>query len=121
MNRVIPSTPGKVQRPILKTFKRRRCQNCNKLFQPIRADQKFDSASCRKEFHRYGSSYGPLKTGLHSAIDKKYVALEKAFKQQLKDANLELRDELAAMGLRLVRLEQRVMLLERPRMEGVNF
>lgn len=114
MNRVIPSNPGKVQRPILKTFKRRRCQNCNKLFQPIRADQKFDSASCRKEFHRYGSSYGPLKTGLHSAIDKKYAALEKAFKQQLKDANLEL-------GLRLVRLEQRVMLLERPRMEGVNF
>jgi len=62
-----------------KTFKRRRCENCNRLYAPIREDQRFcqhDGDNCRKEFHRYGSSYGPLKTGLHKAIDKKYDALE---------------------------------------------
>ena len=65
-----------------KIFKRRRCQNCNKLYMPSREDQKFcrdlpDPDKCRKEYYRYGSSYGSLKTGLHKAIDKKYAELEK--------------------------------------------
>lgn len=71
-------SPSKV-----KTFKRRRCENCNALYQPTREDQRFcrkDGDNCRKEFHRYGSSYGPLKTGLHKAIDKKVIDLEKTLK-----------------------------------------
>jgi len=66
------------------TFKRRRCENCNKLYLPSRIDQRFcrelpDKDKCRKEFFRYGSSYGPLKTGLHKAIDKKYDELRLKF------------------------------------------
>lgn len=71
-------------------FKRRRCQNCNKLYLPSREDQKFcrdlpDKDKCRKEFYRYGSSYGPLKTGLHKAIDKKYAELRKGWIAEIKD------------------------------------
>lgn len=58
-----------------KQFKRRRCENCNVLYMPVREDQRFDKDSCRKEFHRYGSSYGPLKTGLRKAIEEKYAEL----------------------------------------------
>ena len=59
--------------------KRARCENCHALYRrnPQRPKQKFCCETCRKEFHRYGSSYGPLKTGLHKAIDKKYAALRK--------------------------------------------
>jgi len=62
-----------------KPTKRARCENCHALYHPNprRPKQKFCSENCRKEFHRYGSSYGPLKTGLHKAIDKKYAELEK--------------------------------------------
>lgn len=68
-----------------KVFKRRRCQNCNKLYLPTREDQKFcrtlpDRDKCRKEFYRYGSSYGPLKTGLHKAIDNKCAELRAEFR-----------------------------------------
>src|SRR5271168_4226452 len=71
-----------------KIFKRRRCQNCNVLYTPTRDDQKFcrtlpDRDKCRKEFYRYGSSYGPLKTGLHKAIDKKYSVLRREYKSLL--------------------------------------
>jgi hypothetical protein len=74
-----------------KTFKRRRCQNCNALYMPTREDQKFcrtlpDPDKCRKEFYRYGSSYGPLKTGLHKAIDKKYRELEAVVKAGWREA-----------------------------------
>jgi hypothetical protein len=77
-----PAIPPQQAPAEKKTFKRRRCENCNKLYMPSRADQKFcrnlpDPDKCRKEFYRYGSSYGPLKTGLHKAIDKKYRELER--------------------------------------------
>ena len=69
-------------KPPKKIFKHRRCQNCNKLYLPTREDQKFcrtlpDRDKCRKEFYRYGSSYGPLKTGLHKAIDKKCAEMQR--------------------------------------------
>jgi hypothetical protein len=83
-----------------KTFKRRRCQNCNALYMPTREDQKFcrtlpDPDKCRKEFYRYGSSYGPLKTGLHKAIDKKCGELREEFRR-LKRIVDELAEEYAS-------------------------
>jgi hypothetical protein len=68
--------------PTKKQFKRRRCDNCNRLYLPVRADQRFcrelpDRDKCRKEYWRYGSSYGPLKTGLRKVIEKKYEELLK--------------------------------------------
>ena len=59
--------------------KRKRCQNCNKLFVPARnvPDQKFCKDACRREFWTHGSAFGPMKAGLYRAIDKKYAALEK--------------------------------------------
>lgn len=70
-----------------KTPKRKRihCHNCNKLFVPQKPWAKFCKENCRKEFHRYGSSYGPLKTGLERAIEKKYAALKKDFFAEIKD------------------------------------
>ncbi len=65
--------------------KRKRCENCNKLFEPKKPWSKFCKDECRKEFHRYGSSYGPLKTGLHKAIDKKYAELRRDFFREMKD------------------------------------
>lgn len=87
-----PAIPPQQAPSEKKTFKRRRCQNCNKLYMPSREDQKFcrdlpDPDKCRKEFYRYGSSYGPLKTGLHKAIDKKYAALEASIKQRFFEAH----------------------------------
>lgn len=90
-----PKQPHRA-RPVKKSkMKRRRCLNDHKLFQPKLRNQKFCCDPCRKEFHRYGSSYGPLRTGLHRAIDQKYSSLKK-----------DLLDCLA-------RLETRLLLVER--------
>ena len=71
--------------------KRKRCENCNKLFEPKKLWAKFCKDECRKEFHRYGSSYGPLKTGLHKAIDKQCAALIKKHRAEV----VELAEEVA--------------------------
>jgi hypothetical protein len=94
-----------------KTFKRRRCQNCNALYMPTREDQKYcrtlpDPDKCRKEFYRYGSSYGPLKTGLHKAIDKKYAAL-------FREMTARFIDERKRNGLGIAELERRIERLEK--------
>jgi hypothetical protein len=66
--------------------RRKRCLNDNKLFIPARnvPDQKFCSDACRKEFHHHGSAFGPMKLGLYARIDKKYAALEKTMKTELR-------------------------------------
>jgi hypothetical protein len=90
-----------------KKFRRRRCQNCHNLYQPTREDQKFcrdnsDPDKCRKEFYRYGSSYGPLKTGLEKAIDKKCAGLRAQVADQLRIAA----DVIAKLEARIARIEQ---------------
>jgi hypothetical protein len=69
--------------------KRKRCQNCNKLFVPARnvPDQKFCKDKCRREFWTHGSAFGPMKAGLYSAIDKKYAALEASIKLRFREAH----------------------------------
>ena len=69
--------------------KRKRCQNCNKLFVPARnvPDQKFCKDKCRREFWTHGSAFGPMKAGLYSAIDKKYAALEVSIKLRFREAH----------------------------------
>ncbi len=68
-------------------LRRRRCLNDNKLFQPKLSNHKFCCDPCRKEFHRHGSSFGPIKAGLYSAIDKKYAALEASIKLRFREAH----------------------------------
>jgi hypothetical protein len=63
--------------------KRRRCLADNKLFYPKLQKQRFCSDACRKEFHRYGESYGPIKMGLERAVEKKYGELAKASKARM--------------------------------------
>jgi hypothetical protein len=99
------STPRAVKNPM----KRRRCQNCNKLYTPTRDDQKFcrelpDKDKCRKEFYRYGSSYGPLKTGLEKAIQRKYGLL-------VLDVEIELKRLAQTQRVRLSQLEIDVKML----------
>jgi hypothetical protein len=70
-------------------LRRKRCLNCNKLFVPARnvPNQKFDKDHCRKEFHRHGSAFGPMKLGLHKAIEKKYAELEVSIKLRFREAH----------------------------------
>lgn len=63
-------------------LERRKCLNDNRLFLPKLQRQRFCSDSCRKEFHRYGANYGPIKMGLERALGKKYELLEKELKKQ---------------------------------------
>jgi hypothetical protein len=49
---------------------RRRCDNCGKLFPRTRTDKKFCDDNCRKEFHRHGAAYGPIKQALEKLIEK---------------------------------------------------
>jgi hypothetical protein len=67
--------------------RRKRCLNCNKYFVPrpnVGARAKFCTKDCCDEFHRHGSAFGPMKTGLYRAIDKKYAALEKQMSAKLR-------------------------------------
>lgn len=67
----MPDTPRKrhrERRSKKQKLEPRRCANDNRKFQPKLKIQKFCSDQCRKQFHRYGSSYGPLKTGLEKII-----------------------------------------------------
>jgi hypothetical protein len=66
-------------------LKRRRCLTDNKLFHPKLQRQRFCSDACRKEFHRYGESYGPIKMGLEKALQRKYVELRREFFSEIKD------------------------------------
>lgn len=84
--------------PVKKTPKlpRRRCANDNKLFNPKKPWAKFCSDACRKEYNRHGSAFGPMKTGLHKAIDKKYAELRKDFFREIKDQSRRI-DRVEAM------------------------
>ena len=67
----------------------RRCLNDNRPFQPKLTIQKFCTDACRKQFHRYGSSYGPLKTGLEKAIDQRCEGIAQNVEFQIKAAIAE--------------------------------
>jgi hypothetical protein len=71
--------------------RRKRCLNDNKFFvpKPNVPDQKFCCDPCRKEFHRHGSAFGPMKLGLYSAIDKKYAALERMLRQHMRTGTMK--------------------------------
>ena len=82
--------------------KRKRCQNCNKLFIPARnvPDQKFCKDACRREFWTHGSAFGPMKAGLHSAIEKRCLQIQRTMKQETHAFYRELlehRESLATM------------------------
>lgn len=76
--------------------KRKRCQNCFKLFS-TKLNWKtrkvlFCSDACRKEFHHHGSAFGPLRIKLEKMIDARFR---------------ELVQKIAALEQRVGRLEAR--------------
>lgn len=73
-------------------LRRKRCLNDNKLFtpKPNVPDQKFCCDPCRKEFHRHGSAFGPMKAGLYKAIDKKVAGIERDMRRELRLTNVAL-------------------------------
>jgi hypothetical protein len=82
-----------------KKFPRKRCQNCGG-FMPIltaRAHRvkKFCGKTCKDEFHRHGSAFGPLK-----------ATLENLVKRWLKDYRKE-------VNRRLDAIEERITVMER--------
>lgn len=82
-------TPGEIPP---KHYRRMRCDNCFAPTPKRTGNKRFCSDQCRKEFHRHGSAFGPLR-----------VKLEKIIAQ----ATRELRAELEAAKLRIARLEAR--------------
>lgn len=48
--------------------RRKRCMNCNKLFDLKKPWQKFCGYQCQRQFHHYGNSYGKLKETLTKLI-----------------------------------------------------
>jgi hypothetical protein len=73
---------------------RKRCDNCGDLFPRTRTDRKFCSENCRKEFHRYGAAYGPIKQALEKLIDKRTREQVDARFVNLKEILLEINDRL---------------------------
>lgn len=49
-------------------FPRKRCKNCPKMFPKTRPNREFCSPACKKEFHRHGSAFGPLKETLQNLV-----------------------------------------------------
>jgi hypothetical protein len=49
-------------------FPKKRCKNCPKMFPKTRANREFCSPACKKEFHRHGSAFGPLKETLQNLV-----------------------------------------------------
>ena len=76
----VPTSPQQSKAPTARrgrlNLEPRRCLNDHQPFQPKIRKQKFCSDACRKEFHRYGSSYGPLKTGLEKVIRDQFDRLK---------------------------------------------
>ena len=57
---------------------RRICDNCPTKFQPRVESQRFCSANCRKEFHKYGGTYPKLKAKLDESISRRIRELSPA-------------------------------------------
>lgn len=51
-----------------KQFERKRCKNCPKMFPKTRPNREFCTPACKKEFHRHGSAFGPLKETLQNLV-----------------------------------------------------
>ena len=80
-SRTPPTRPSAFSKP-KKKYPRRRCDNCGDLFEKKRKDQHFctkDKGACRKQFHKFGAAYGPLKQKLLSVIDQQVKARSRAF------------------------------------------
>lgn len=74
-----PTRPSAFQKPE-KKHKTRRCDNCGDLYIARRQDQRFcthNNGACRKQFHKFGAAFGPLKDGLERAIEMKYAELRR--------------------------------------------
>ena len=49
--------------------RRRRCKNCGELFPKTRHNREFCSDACRKEHHRHGGAFVPLKDACEKFIN----------------------------------------------------
>lgn len=51
-------------------LKRKRCLNCNALFDLTKPNRKFCGTNCKNEFARFGSAFGPLRTHIETMMTK---------------------------------------------------
>lgn len=61
--------------PGVSPFPKKHCANCPKFFLQTKPTKRFCSDDCRKEFNRYGSSFGKLKDKLEKMIGKEAAAI----------------------------------------------
>lgn len=67
-----------------KKLRRRRCRNCDVLFQPSQETHWFHTDQCRYEFHKHGSAFGPLKIKLEKLVVKMMRAEMQSFNETVK-------------------------------------
>ena len=80
-----------------KKFPRRRCWNCDGWFLKTRKNKRFCKASCKDEYNRHGSAFGPLKDYLTKLIQT--ASKEEAAKQfAAYVSGKDFRRQLAAAG-----------------------
>ena len=78
--------------------KRRRCDNCFKLYERTKDWQRFCSKSCRFEFNRHGAAFGPLKTRLEKLVLKTIEHEVKTLRAEITELRTVLHDLLPADG-----------------------
>lgn len=91
----MPRKRAKEARPIA-VGKRRRCDNCPKLYTPRTKEHRFCNPTCRAEYHRFG----PILERLGDQIDRKVeeIALYKTWRvydQQMRSRFRQQEPELA--------------------------
>lgn len=61
---------------------KRKCDNCGTLYKPKRplwqGERGFCKDNCRKEYHKHGGAFGPLKRALDKEIKKRIKELSPA-------------------------------------------
>ena len=65
--------------------KRRRCDcGCYRLYTPTRSWQRFYSRECRRDYHRYGTSFGSLKRdGIKRLVKEAKAAIRGEYRELL--------------------------------------
>jgi hypothetical protein len=115
--------------PTKKTWGKKKCDNCNRVFVKGRKNQKFcktkpdgTPSNCLEEFHRNRSAFGPLKVRIegmireHTKEFKKQISVEIAdlrkSVKQLESRRDDVTDSVNALNEAVLKLEMRTEALE---------
>lgn len=104
-----PNVPTAAQEEKKPKAKRKRCLNCDKLFELTKPNRKFCSTNCKNEFGRHGSAFGPLKTHIETMMNR--------HTKELRAEVVKLQRDLSAAVERVVAIEKFLESVEVPEPE----